>query len=165
MFHLVKGSAYLLVVLRDFLASCTPVLWPFLHILCLSLIYIYIYIWWWWCMSSSPISSCIVSFLSLYTCFLFIVCNLLFLFYTKMPWWVLFKCFRKTGCENLSYRELFSCKVFQEFVVRIDLCCNATSGLSWLFVLLWFCHDFPKGEVVKDILTNPLTKCTLLVIV
>ena len=44
-FHLVKGSAYLLVVLRDFLASCTPVLWPFLHILCLSLIYIFIYIY------------------------------------------------------------------------------------------------------------------------
>ena len=32
----------------------------------------------------SPISPCVVSFLSLYTCFLFIVCNLLFLFYIKM---------------------------------------------------------------------------------
>ena len=32
----------------------------------------------------SPIFTCIVSFLSLLTCFLF-VCNLLFLFHTKMP--------------------------------------------------------------------------------
>ena len=33
----------------------------------------------------SPISPCVVSFLSLYTCFLFFVCNLLILFHTKMP--------------------------------------------------------------------------------
>ena len=32
----------------------------------------------------SPIFTCVVSFLSLCTCFLYIVCNLLFLFYTKM---------------------------------------------------------------------------------
>ena len=75
-----------------------------------------------------------------------------------MPWWVLFKCFRKTGCESLSCHELSSCKVFQEFVIRIDLFCNTTSGyefsdlrfLSWLFVLLLFCHGLPKGEIVRD---------------
>ena len=33
----------------------------------------------------SPISSCVVSFLSLCTCFLYLVCNLLFLFHTNMP--------------------------------------------------------------------------------
>ena len=33
----------------------------------------------------SPISSCVVSFLSLCTCFLYIVRNFLFLFHTKMP--------------------------------------------------------------------------------
>ena len=32
----------------------------------------------------SPISPCVVSFLSLYTCFLYNVCNLIFLFHTKM---------------------------------------------------------------------------------
>ena len=32
----------------------------------------------------SPIFPCVVSFISLYTCFLFIVCNLIFLFHTKM---------------------------------------------------------------------------------
>ena len=33
----------------------------------------------------SPISPCVVSFLSLYTCFLYLVCNLIILFHTKMP--------------------------------------------------------------------------------
>ena len=68
-------------------------------------------------------------------------------------------CFRKTGCESLSCRELFSCKVFQEFVVEIDLFCNTTSGyelsnlrlLSGLVVLLWFYHGLPKGKIVEDI--------------
>ena len=33
----------------------------------------------------SPIFTCVVSFLSLCTCFLLLVCNLLFLFHTKIP--------------------------------------------------------------------------------
>ena len=33
----------------------------------------------------SPISPCVFSFLSLYTCFLYIVCNFIFLFHTKIP--------------------------------------------------------------------------------
>ena len=45
-------------------------------------VYIYIYIE--VVITVSPISSCVVSFLSLCTCFLYIVCNLLFLFHTKM---------------------------------------------------------------------------------
>ena len=64
----------------------------FTYIVLIFDIYIYIYIW--WCMFSSPTFTCVVSFLSLYTCF-FTVCNLLFLFHTKMPWWVLFKVFWK----------------------------------------------------------------------
>ena len=32
----------------------------------------------------SPVFTCVVSFLSLYTCFLLLVCNLIFLFHTKM---------------------------------------------------------------------------------
>ena len=38
-----------------------------------------------WMLFLSPTSTCVVSFLPLYTCFLLIVCNLLFLFHTKMP--------------------------------------------------------------------------------
>ena len=54
-------------------------------------IYIYIEI----VITVSPISLCVVSFLSLRTCFILIVWNCLFLFHTKMPWWVLFKVFYK----------------------------------------------------------------------
>ena len=74
-----------------------------------------IYIW--WCMFFSPTSTCVVSFLHLYTCFLLIVCNLLFLFHTKMPWWVLFKVFQKYRLSKSTCHKLSSCKVFQEFVL------------------------------------------------
>ena len=92
-----------------------------------------------------------VSFLSLYTCFF--MYTILISISHMMPWWVLFKCFRKIGCE------LFSCYIFQEFIVGIDLLCNTTSGykfsdlklLSWIFVLLWFCHRLLKWEIVRDI--------------
>ena len=71
----------------------------------------------------------------------------------------MFKCFRKTGCESLPCQELSSCKVFQEFMLRLDLFCNSTSGyeisdlrlLSWFICLLWLCHELPKRETVKDI--------------
>ena len=134
------------------LASCIPVLWPFIYIHC-TLFFVYdddI------CFSS-PTSTCVVSFLSLYTCF-FMYAILISVSH-MMPWRVLFKCFKKTGCESLSCRELFSCKVFQEVVVGIDLLCHTTSGYefcdlrlhSWLFVLLWFCHGLTKGKIVRDI--------------
>ena len=152
-FHLVRGSVYLLVVLEaSFSFLYTGLVTIFTYIMLIFDIYIYI-----WCMFSSPTSPCIVSFLSLYTCF-FMYAIFIFVSY-MMPWWVLFECYRKTGCESLSCRELFSRKVFQEFVAGIDLFYNTTSGyefsdlrlLSWLFVLLWFCYELPKGEIVKDI--------------
>ena len=108
------------------------------------------------CFSSSTFT-CVVSFLSLFTCFFMYS---IFIYVSHMiPWWVLFKCFGKKGYESLSCHELSSCKVFQEFVVGIDLLCNTTSGyefidlrlLSRLFVLLWFCHRLPKEEIVRDI--------------
>ena len=40
------------------------------------------------------------------------------------------KCFRKTGCESLPCHELFSCKVFQEFMLGLDLFRTSTSGMS-----------------------------------
>ena len=51
-----------------------------LHTLCLSLIYIYMMMY-----AFFTYFTCVVSFLSLCTCFLLLVCNLLFLFHTKMP--------------------------------------------------------------------------------
>ena len=148
----VRGSVYLLVVLgASFSFLYTGLVSIFTHFVLIFDLYA------WWYMFSSLTSTCVVSFLSLYTCFfmyaIFISTSQL------MPWWVLFKCFRKTSCESLPCHELSSCKFFQEFLVGIDLFCNTTSGyefsdlrpLSWLFVLLWFCHKLPKGEIVKDI--------------
>ena len=154
MFHLVRRSVYLLVVLGvSFSFLYTGLVTIFTYIVLIFDIYIYIYD----------------------VCFLHLSSHVLFLFYLythvslctqifisvshMMPWWVLFKCFKKTDYESLFYHELSSCKVFQEFVVGIDLFCNTTSGyklsdlrlLSWLFVLLWFCHGLLKGEIVKDI--------------
>ena len=51
-----------------------------LHTLCLSLIYIYMMMY-----AFFTYFTCVVSFLSLCICFLLLVCNLLFLFHTKMP--------------------------------------------------------------------------------
>ena len=49
--------------------------------------------------------------------FLVLVCNLLFLRHTKMPWWVLFKVFQKYRLLKSTWHKLSSCKVFQEFVL------------------------------------------------
>ena len=49
--------------------------------------------------------------------FLMFVCNLLFMSHTKMLWWVLFKVFQKYRLSKSTCHKLFSCKVFQEFVL------------------------------------------------
>ena len=76
---------------------------------------IYIYIYDDVCLLHLPLH--VLFLFSLYTCFLFYVCNLLFLFHTKMLDEFYLKCFRKIGCQNLSSHGLSSCKVFQEFVL------------------------------------------------
>ena len=143
LFHI---FCYIILLYTGFV---TNYLW---HTLYLFLFYIYDDVCWY-----SPISPCVVSFLSLYTCFftytIFISVS------HMMPWWLLFKCFRKTGCENLPCHELFSWKAFQEFVLRLDLFYNSTSDydfsdlrlLSWFICLLWFCHGLPNWEIVRDI--------------
>ena len=59
----------------------------FLYIGSCNRFYTYIYLFFsiCRCMFLSPTFTCVVSFLPLYTRFLLIVCNLLFLFHTKMP--------------------------------------------------------------------------------
>ena len=99
----------------------------------------------------SLISTCVVSFLFLYTCFFMYAT--LFLFHTWCLNEFFFKCFRKTSCESLPCHELSSWKVFQEFVLGLDLFCISTSDyefsdlrlLSWFICLLWFCHELPRG--------------------
>ena len=118
------------------LASCTPILWPIL--LWHTLYFIFLIYDNGVCSFYSPTFTCVASFLSLYTCFF--VYAIFISVSHMMPWWVLFKCFRKTSYESLSCHELSSCKVFQEFMLGLDLLCNTTSGyeLSDLKLLSWF---------------------------
>ena len=75
---------------------------------------IYIYIWcmffftyyYMWCFFSFFIHIVLI-----------LVYNLLFLFHTKIPWWVLFKVFQKYRLSKSTCHKLSSCKVFQEFVL------------------------------------------------
>ena len=110
------------------------VLWPFWHTLYLYLHYILLmYV-------LSPIFTCVVSFLSLYTCFLSNVCNLLFMFHTKIPWWVLFKVFQKYRLSKSTYHKLSSCKIFQDFVIwKILLYLTSEYELSDLWLFSYVC--------------------------
>ena len=131
--------------------SCIPVLWPFDIYGTYLLIYIYDV-----CFFTYLPICC---FFSLFIHMFLYVCNLYFCFTLRCLDEFCLKCFRKTNCENLSCHELSSCKIFQEFMLGLDLFCNSTNGykfsdlrlLSWLICLLWFCHELPKGEIVRDI--------------
>ena len=108
-------------------------------------------------------------FLCIYVGFLFsfythvsLCMQSLFLFHT---WYLDEFCLsvsERQDVKSLPCHELSSCKVFQDFIFRLDLFCNPTSGyefsnlrlLSWFIYSLWFCHVLPKGEIVKDILCN-----------
>ena len=134
------------------LALCITILWSLIDIHCTYLfIYMMMYVFLY-------LSLHVFFFLSLYTCFYMYA---IFIFVSHMmSWWVLFKFFRKTSCESLLCHELSSCKVFQEFVLGLDLFCNSIGDyefsdlrlLSWFICLLRFCHRLLNGEIVKVIL-------------
>ena len=133
MFHLIRGSFYLAVIRASFslFFLYTSLVTIFTYIVFIFEIWIYIYIW--WCMSSSPTSTCVVSFLSLYTCFLFNVCNLIFLFHTKMLWWVLFKVFQKYRLSKSSMPWTLFLQSFLRVCIRVDFIVFN----NWLWVE-WF---------------------------
>ena len=118
MFHLVKGSIYLLVVLEasfSFLYTGIVTILLIAYIVFISHIYIYNDV-----CCYSPTFTCVVFFfLSLYTCF-FMYAIFYFYFTLRCLDEFCLKCFRKTSCQNLLCHELFSCKVFQEFVLGLD---------------------------------------------
>ena len=83
--------------------------------------------------------------------FFILVCNLLFLFHTKMLWWVLFKVFQKYKLSKSTCHKLSSCKVFQEFVLGYILLYSTIEYklsdlwlISYFICLLWFCHRIAK---------------------
>ena len=120
-------------------------------------IYIYIYIYWGCYYILSPISSCIVSFLSLCTCFLFNVCNLLYFCFTlRCRDEFCLKCFRNTGCQSLFCHELSLGNFFQEFVLGLDFIVFNKwvwfkwfmTSLIWSFVCCGFVTNCQKGRLL-----------------
>ena len=107
------------------LASCTLVLWPFYYIHCTLFSYI-----WWWCMFFLHLPLHVLFLFSLYID-VSLCMQYLFLFHT----WCLDK-----FCLSVSYHELSFCKVFQEFMLGLDLFCNSTSDYEFrdLRLLSWF---------------------------
>ena len=103
-----------------------------------------------------PTLSCVVSFLSLYTCFLLFVCNLLFLFHRRCLDEFCLKCFRNTDCQSLLAINSLLAKIFKSLCYDRFYCIQQVN-MSWviydfsrMFIcLLWFCHGLPKGEIVR----------------
>ena len=123
-----------------YIIFCTSVLWPLRdskHCIYPWYIYIYIYIF----------DDFVITFyLSLYVLFLFSLYThvsyllyAIFYFYFTLRCLDEFclKCFRNTGCQNLSCLELSSCKVFQEFMLGLDFIVFN----RWLWVE-WFMTSF-----------------------
>ena len=178
MFHLVRGSVYLLVVLgASFSFLYIGLVTMFTYIVLIFDIYIYMmYVFFTYHIMC-------FFFPSLYTCFLLIVCNLLYFCFTlRCCNEFCLKCFRNIGCQSLSCHEFSSYKVFQEFMLGLDfIVFSKWVWVEWfdfshMFIcLLWFCHELPKGKIIRTYvnhvrnichleLANLLTKCTLLVI-
>ena len=147
MFHLIKGSAYLFVVLRaSFSFLYTGLVTMFTYIVLVFDIYIYMMMMY-------------VFFTYLYMCCFFsifihmflIVWNLLNLFHTKIPWWVLFKVFQKYRLSKSFLPWTLFLQSFSRVCVRIRFYCiqqviiSLVIYESYFICLLWFCHELPKG--------------------
>ena len=78
--------------------------------------------------------TCVVSFLSLHTCFLLLICNLLFLFLFLNEFCL--KCFRNTSCQSLlAINSLFA--KFLRVCVRIDfIVFNKWIWVEWFMTSL-----------------------------
>ena len=76
----------------------------------------------WWCMLFLTYIS-ICCFISLFIHTFLYVCNPLFLFHTKMPWWVLFKVFQKARLSKSIMPWTLFLQSFSRFYVRIRFYC------------------------------------------
>ena len=123
------------------------VLWPLLTYIVLNFFIC-------WCMFLSPTFTCVVSFLSLCTCFLLCVCNLLFLFTQRRLDEFCLKYFRNTGCQSLLAINSLLTKFFKSLCLDRFYCIQQVSmswviyDFSYMFICL-FCHGLSKGEIVR----------------
>ena len=87
------------------------------HIMIANLVLVYIYTFEVVITILSPISPCVVSFLSLYTCLLYLYAIYYLCFTQRYLNEFLFKLFQKYRLFKSSRHKLSSCKVFQEFML------------------------------------------------
>ena len=122
-------------------------------------IYIYIYILRLLLYSFTYFFMC--CFFSLFMHMLFIYCmqSFIFLFHTKMPWWVLFKVFQKYRLSKSFLPWTLFLQSFSSVCVRIKFYCIQQVYISWVFYdfsrmficLLWFCHGLPNERLLGHI--------------
>ena len=109
-----------------YIISCTLVLWPFSeskHYIYFWYIYIYMMMMMMMMMLSIHLSLHVLFLLSLYT---------------HVSYYCM-QSFKNTGCQNLSCHELFSCKVFQEFMLGLDfIVFNKWLWVEWFMTFLIF---------------------------
>ena len=134
-----------------YIIYCALVLWPFSD----SKHCIYLWYIWWCCYHFTYLSMC--CFFSLFIhMFLIIVCNLLFLFHTKMPWWVLFKVFQKYRLSKSIMPWALILQSFSRFCARIRFYCIQWVIMSWViydfshisFVCCGFVTDCQSGRLI-----------------
>ena len=116
----------------DTFISCTWVLWPLLTYIVL-IFFIY------WCMFLSPTLTCIVSFLSLCTCFIFLYAIYYFCFTLRCRNEFFLKCFRNTGCQSLFAINSLLAKFFKSLCYDRFYCIqqvNMSYDISYMFICL-----------------------------
>ena len=122
-----------------YIISCILVLWPFSdskHCIYLWYIYIYIYIW---CCYHFHLSLHVLFIFSLYTHISYYVCNHIFLFHTKMLWWVLFKVSQKDRLSKSFMPWTLFLQSFSRICVMIDfIVFNKWLWVEWFMTSLLF---------------------------
>ena len=76
------------------------------------------------------------------------------------------KCFKNTGCQSLLAMNSLFAKFFKSLCYDRFYCIQQVSmswviyNFSYMFIcLLWFCHELPKGEIVRTYWFNVRNIC------
>ena len=143
MFHLVRGSAYLLLCIHW---SC-----DLIYIHCAYFLYIYDDV----CLFHLPLHVLFLS--SLYAHASYYVYTIYYFYFTlRCLDEFCLKYFRNTGCQSLLAINSLLTKLFKSLCYDRFYCIQQVS-MSWviydfshIFIcLLWFCHGLPNGEIVR----------------
>ena len=143
MFHLLRGSAYLFLLVHR---SC-----DYVYIHCAYLWYIYDDV----CLLHLTLHVLFLFFFYTHVSYL-MYAILYFCFTLRCLDEFCSKCFKFTGCKSLLVINSFLAKFFKSLYYDRFYCIQQVS-MSWviydfshMFIcLLWFCHGLPKGEIVR----------------